>query len=84
MVRENERIRAYLNQRFPGLPINDEEARSYFDAHADRFPDAASFEDVRGAVLAAAVAEQRRLRIVEWALGLRRRADVTDLWLPEP
>lgn len=84
MVRENERIRAYLRQRFPGLPLGDDDVRRYYDGHRERFGNATSFEDVQGLVLAAAMAEQRRLRIADWLAGLRGRADVIDLWLPEP
>lgn len=83
IVRENERIRAYLNQRFPGVPVGDEELRRYFDDHHDRFGSTAGFEDVRGVVVATAMAEQRRVRIAEWVEGLRDRTEVTDLWVTE-
>ena len=83
VVRENERLRAYLNQRFPGFPVADDDARRYFEEHRDRFP-GASFEGVRGAVLAELVSEQRHLRIADWVAGLRERSDITDLLLADP
>lgn len=81
VVRENERLRAYVNQRFPGVPLGDDELRRYFADHRDRFAAGAEFEEVRGLVVATAMAEQRRIRIDEWVAGLRARTDVTDLWV---
>jgi len=83
-LREDLRIRAYLAQRF-AVPIPDEdELNRYYREHEAAFMRGAAllpFEAARPLVLDAVVAEHRRALVDDWIAGLRRRGDITDLYL---
>jgi len=79
------RIDAYLNQRFGAVQPSDAEVEAYYRAHSDEFTRGAvqlPFVEVRAEV-ARRLADERRQEVVDaWIAGLRRRADVTVLYLP--
>jgi hypothetical protein len=83
-IRENLRISAYLDQRFTVLsPTEEEVARFYRDSPA-RFTvngRLQPYESVRGDAASAWVAARRKQLVDEWIAGLRRRADIIDLYV---
>jgi hypothetical protein len=83
-LRQNLRIQAYIDQRFTIPPPSDEELGAYYRAHPEAFAvngQVAAFETVRNAVVAAAVAERRQALVNTWMAGLRRRAEILNLYL---
>jgi peptidyl-prolyl cis-trans isomerase SurA len=86
-LRENLRIRAYLDQRFTVLSPTEEEVRRYFLDHPAEFTVGGTlrkYEDARPDAAAAWVAARRKALVDEWVGGLRRRTDIIDLYLPSP
>ncbi|MGE5246033.1 MAG: hypothetical protein ACM3SQ_17555 [Betaproteobacteria bacterium] len=84
IVRENLRIEAYEDQRFTVAGPTDEEAAQYYREHAARFTRGGAltpYADVRDEIVAAVTAERRRALVDDWIAGLRRRADIIDLYL---
>ena len=84
-LRDDLRIRAYLDQRFMVPPPNEDEVERYYQDHAAAFMhdrQLVPFAEARPAVVQALIAERRTATIDDWVGGLRRRADVTDLYLP--
>lgn len=85
-VRDDLRIRAYLQQRFGAAPApTDEEIADYYRTHERAFTVGGvvrPFPEVREAALAALVAERRTTLLRDWLAGLRRRADVNVLYIP--
>ena len=85
-VRDDLRIRAYLQQRFGGaVTPADEEIAQYYRTHARDFTRGGvlrPFVEVREEALQALLAERRALLIREWLTGLRRRAEISVLYLP--
>lgn len=83
-LRQDLRIRAYIEQRFTVPPPTDDELGLYYRAHPDAFTrngQLIAFEDARDS-LTQAVAGQRRQGLVDtWVAGLLRRAEVTNLYL---
>ena len=85
ILRENLRIQAYESQRFTVLPPSDEELAQYYRTHPQDFTrdgKVAPLEAVRPQVAQVLVSERRTTMIEDWVSGLRRRADVLDLYLP--
>jgi hypothetical protein len=85
ILRENLRIQAYESQRFTVPPPSDEELAQYYRAHPQDFTrdgKLAPLEAVRPQVTQVLVSERRTTMIEDWVSGLRRRADVLDLYLP--
>jgi hypothetical protein len=83
-IRQNLRINAYLDQRFTVLSPTEDEVGRYYREHAAEFTVAGRlqpYQDVRGEAASAWVAARRKGLVDEWVAGLRRRADVTDLYL---
>ena len=87
-ARDALRIDAYLQQRFTAtIQPSDEEIVGYYRLNADEFTRGgalAPFEAVRNEVRDRLVDERRRALVEEWLAGLRRRADVVDLYLGKP
>jgi hypothetical protein len=82
-LRQDLRIQAYLDQRFAVPPSEDELAR-YYHEHLETFTRdgrAVPFEAARAQVMHAAAADRRRTLVDDWLAGLRRRGDITDLYL---
>jgi hypothetical protein len=85
-VRDDLRVRAYLDQRFnvPVAPAEDE-VLEYYRTHPAEFTrdDALRpYAEVREAARQALIAERRSQLIREWLAGLRRRTEVNVLYLP--
>ena len=87
-VRDAHRIEAYLQQRFTAtIQPSEDEIAAYYRLHADEFTRGgtlAPFDAVRQEVRARLIADRRRALIEEWLAGLRRRADIVDLYLATP
>lgn len=84
-LRQNLRIEAYQDQRFTVPRPTDADLMQFYREHAGAFARngrTPAFADVRADVLRAAIADRRRGPIAEWVAGLRRRADVLDLYVP--
>ena len=84
LVREDLRIRAYLEQRFTGASLRESEIERFYREHPDismRDGRLAPLDEVRADVVAAATALRRQNSIDEWVRGLRRRAEVVDLYV---
>jgi hypothetical protein len=83
-VREDMRIRAYLDQRFTVAPLSEDEIERFHREHPEmwtRDGRLLPLADVRDDVAAAATATRRQRSIDQWVSGLRRRAEVVDLSL---
>jgi hypothetical protein len=85
--RDDLRIEAYLNQRFGAArQPSEQEVVEYYRAHAADFSTAAGvrpFADVRDDLRSRLAALQRTTLIKEWLEGLRRRTEVTDLYVAD-
>ena len=87
MIRDDLRIRAYLNERFAGFaqPTEDE-LMAYFEAHQSEYlrdGRVLPFAVVRDVVRQQLEDERRRLTIAEWLTGLRRRTEIVELYVPK-
>jgi hypothetical protein len=83
-LRQNLRIRAYQEQRFTVPPPSDEEIARYYASHVQEFArdgHTPSVDDVRMDIVSAIADERRAALVADWVGGLRRRADVIDLYL---
>jgi hypothetical protein len=85
-VRDDLRIRAYLQQRFGNQPApTEDEIVQYYRTHERDFTRNAvlrPFAEVRDEAREALIAERRALLTREWLAGLRRRTEVNVLYLP--
>jgi hypothetical protein len=84
-MREDLRIRAYLDQRFTVVAPTDDDLGRYYRDHPDMFTRSGRlvpFGDVRPDVAQAVVTDRRRVLVDEWMAGLRRRAEISDLYVP--
>jgi hypothetical protein len=84
-VRDDLRIAAYLQQRF-GSPVqpSEEQILDYYRTHPGEFSRNGvlrPFDEAHDDVRAALVEERRSAVIREWLTGLRRRANVTVLYV---
>lgn len=86
-ARDDLRLRVYLNQRFAaGDPVTDEDVERYYGEHQGEFSREGVVQplaDVRQEVIQRVVATRRAQMIADWVKGLRSRADVTILYLPQ-
>lgn len=85
-VRDDIRIRSYLQQRFGSqLAPTEDEILQYYRNHERDFTRGGSlrpFPEARAEARDALIAERRALLIREWLAGLRRRTEVNVLYLP--
>jgi hypothetical protein len=84
-LREDLRIRAYLDQRFTVVAPTDDDLGRYYRDHPDVFTRngrVVPFDEARQDVGQAVVSDRRRALVDEWMAGLRRRAEIADLYLP--
>jgi hypothetical protein len=82
-LRQNLRIRAYLDQRFTVASPTDEEVGRYYREHQQEFSrDGAivPFDQARQGVVQAIRIERRRMLVDDWVAGLRRRAEIVDMY----
>ena len=78
-VRQDQRMTAYLNQRFTSVPPPEEEIGRYYREHSELFTRNGvlqPFENVRPEVVRALTTQNRDALVQDWLAGLRRRADV--------
>ena len=87
-VRDALRIDAYLQQRFTAtLQPADDEIAGYYRLHADDFTRDGKlppYAEVRADARARLIEERRAVLVREWLAGLRRRADIVDLYAIAP
>ena len=85
-VRDDLRIRAYLQQRFgTSLTAGDEDVLAYYRTHSLDFTRQGvvrPFSEVREEARQGLLAERRAGLVREWLASLRRRTDVNVLYLP--
>lgn len=85
-LRQNLRIRAYLDQRFTVAPPTDEEVGRYYREHQQEFSRNGAivpFDQARQNVVEAVRTERRRMLVDDWVAGLRRRAEIVDMYRSE-
>jgi hypothetical protein len=86
-IRDSLRMDMYVQQRFTAaIQPREEELLQYYREHAPEFTrDGAPrpFESVRDEVRARFVANRQAALVREWLEGLRRRANVMKLYLPQ-
>ena len=84
-LRENLRIRGYEDQRFVAPVPSDDELGRYYREHPEAFARQGTpipFEAARPDLIRLASEDRRKALIADWVAGLRRRSDVTVLYLP--
>jgi hypothetical protein len=83
-LRDELRIRAYLDQRFTVPPPTNDELETYYRDHPGDFTRGGQVVpvDAARAEIATALTTIRRTTLIDdWVSGLRRRADVSNLYL---
>jgi hypothetical protein len=84
-LRDDLRIEGYLSQRFDAAAQpSDEEVLEYYRAHEGDFTrDGAPrpYAEVRDEVKARLLRERREAAMRDWIAGLRRRVEISDLYL---
>jgi hypothetical protein len=86
-LRDDLRIRAYLELRFVVPNASDEEVGRFYREHADRFTRAgqlAPLDAVSAEIQQSLAAERRQMLVNDWIAGLRRRAIITNLYAANP
>lgn len=84
MLRDQLRLRAYLDQRFTVPPPNEDEIAGYYRDHPQTFTrggQVVPFDIARAEVAAALTTSRRTTLVNDWVSGLRRRADVSNLYV---
>ena len=84
-LRQNLRIRAYLDQRFTVAAPTDEEVGRYYREHEQEFSRNGAivpFDQARQNVVQAVRTERRRVLVDDWVGGLRRRTEIVDMYRP--
>jgi parvulin-like peptidyl-prolyl isomerase len=85
MIRDDLRIRAYTDERFGASPEpSDEELTAYYQEHLSDFTRAGrvqSLADARAEVRRRLEASRYDMLVRDWLAGLRRRAEITVLYL---
>ena len=84
-LRQDLRMRAYLDQRFTVAAPTDEEVGRYYREHQQEFSrngGIVPFDQARQAVVQAVRTERRRMLVDDWVAGLRRRAEIVELYRP--
>ena len=82
-LRQNLRIRAYLDQRFTVASPTEEEVGRYYREHPQEFSRNGAiipFDQARQNVVQAIRTERRRMLVDDWVAGLRRRAEIVDMY----
>jgi hypothetical protein len=85
-VRDALRIDSYLRQRFTSaIQPTDDEIAAFYRLNAEAFTRNGTvlpYAEVRDDVRARLVEERRSALVQDWLAGLRRRADIVELYLP--
>jgi hypothetical protein len=86
-LRDDLRVEAYLNQRFGGArEPSDQEIADYYRAHAAEFSAGGTLRplaDARPDIRSRLAALQRQALMKEWLEALRRRTEISDLYVVE-
>jgi hypothetical protein len=80
IARDTLRIRQYLSNRFPSVPVSDSDAREYFRTHPEAFRRDGrqlTFEEAEAAARDAVARQRRDARIAQWLENLQDRIEVT-------
>jgi hypothetical protein len=84
-LRDDLRIESYLAQRFEAAAQpSDDEVLEYFRAHEAEFAKGGAerpYAEVRDEVRTGLVRERRAAAMRDWLAGLRRRVEISDLYL---
>ena len=83
-LRDELRMRAYLEQRFTVPPPTDAEVETYYRNHLGDFTRGGQLVPVdaaRAEIATTLISTRRTTLIDDWVSGLRRRADVSNLYL---
>jgi hypothetical protein len=87
-VRDMLRIESYLEQRFTAsIQPSDDEIAGYYRVHAETFTRNGKllpYPEARDAARAAFIEARRKTLVNDWLTGLRRRAEIVDLYLTRP
>ena len=84
MLRDELRIRTYLDERFTVPPPSDDELGQYYRDHVGSFTRGGQivpFDAARAEITTAVAASRRSALISDWVRGLRRRAEISNLYL---
>ncbi|PWT86865.1 MAG: hypothetical protein C5B57_00305 [Blastocatellia bacterium] len=84
ILRDDLRIRAYVEQRFAVSPPSDDEVTLHYREHLQAFTQGGRvmpFEAVRADVIRRLEESRRATLVREWVSGLRKRANITDLYV---
>ena len=84
LLRDELRIRAYLDERFVVPPPGDDELGQYYREHLGTFTRGGQivpFDAARAEITTAVVTSRRSALVSDWVRGLRRRADISNLYL---
>jgi parvulin-like peptidyl-prolyl isomerase len=83
-LRDELRIRAYLDRRFTVPQPTDDELAAYYRDHPGEFTRGGQIvprDAARAEIVTALTTARRTTLINDWVSGLRRRADVSNLYL---
>lgn len=87
-VADELRTESYLQQRFTAaIQPTDDEVAGYYRVNAEAFTRngvLAPYESVRVEARTRLIEERRTAMVEEWVAGLRRRADIVDLYIVKP
>jgi len=84
MLRDELRMRTYLDQRFTVPSPSDDELGQYYRDHLGSFTRGGQivpFDAARAEITTAVTASRRSALISDWVRGLRRRAEISNLYL---
>jgi hypothetical protein len=84
LIKDELRIAAYLDERFigPAQPTDDEVEAHVREHGQELLGDGRSLEAARDLARQRLTAERRQALVADWLAGLRRRAVITELYLP--
>jgi hypothetical protein len=85
VLRDELRIRTYLDERFTVPAPTEDELGRYYRDHLDTFTrggQVVPFDAARAEITTAVATSRRAALISDWVRGLRRRADISNLYLP--
>ena len=87
-LRDSLRIESYIQQRFTAaIQPSDDEIAAYYRLNAEAFTrdgKLAPYAEVRSEARGRLIEQRRTVLVREWLAGLRRRAEIVDLYLISP
>jgi hypothetical protein len=87
-IRDALRIEAYLQQRFTAtIQPGDDEIAAFYRLHAAEFTRAGvlpPYTEARAEARAMLIEERRAVLVRDWLVGLRRRANIVELYFTSP